>query len=148
MISVNNRNIQIREPGLLTRYEHVVLDELYNKVDDSLMGKLKGALSTPTISKEVHGNRTESDKNASVVATANIAPSVYNIARKKLKNDSFLQEVLYNEILALSEMKNYKLLKSKCEELMMNYPDYRMMEFVEDFYEDSLKELKKNKADR
>ncbi|MCK4797225.1 MAG: hypothetical protein KAT05_07570, partial [Spirochaetes bacterium] len=64
------------------------------------------------------------------------------------KNDSFLQEVLYNEILALSEMKNYKLLKSKCEELMMNYPDYRMMEFVEDFYEDSLKELKKNKADR
>lgn len=94
MISVNNRNIQIREPGLLTRYEHVVLDELYNKVDDSLMGKLKGALSTPTISKEVHGNRTESDKNASVVATANISPSVYNIARKKF--NEYIQDYLAN----------------------------------------------------
>ena len=77
-ITMNDRNIQIREPGLLTKHEFVVLDEIYNEIDDSLMGKLKGALSSPTISKEVHNNRTEADKNASVVATANIKPAVYN----------------------------------------------------------------------
>lgn len=94
VININNRNIQIREPGLLSRYEFVILDELYNKVDDSLMGKLKGALSTPTMSKEVHGNRSESDKNASAVATANITPSVYNAARNKF--NVYIQDYLAN----------------------------------------------------
>lgn len=94
MISVNNRNIQIRELGLLSRYEFVILDELYNKVDDSLMGKLKGALSTPTISKEVHGNRSESDKNASVVATANISPAIYNASRNKF--NEYIRDYLAN----------------------------------------------------
>lgn len=82
-IQVNNRSIRINEPGLLSRYEFVVLDEFYNKTEVRLIGQLKGSLSSPTISKEVHGNRSEIKKTASVVATANIAHAVYNSSRQK-----------------------------------------------------------------
>ena len=121
------------------------LDEKNDKLEEELneAGKEKEL----DVLEEKHEKERKSMESKNLPLIQEII-NIANIARKKLKNDSFLQEVLYNEILALSEMKNYKLLKSKCEELMMNYPDYRMMEFVEDFYEDSLKELKKNKADR
>jgi len=83
VINVNNRNIQINEPGLLARNEFVVLDELYSSIDNKLISKLKVSLSSPTISKEVAGNRSEMTKTACVTATANIVPAVYNKSRKR-----------------------------------------------------------------
>lgn len=83
VISVNNQNIKVSEPGLLSRNEFVVLDELYTRSENRLIGQLKGSLSSPTISKEVQGNRSEITKTASVTATANIEQSVYNTSREQ-----------------------------------------------------------------
>ncbi len=59
-------------------------------------------------------------------------------------NDPFLSEILYIQLLALYSQKEYQQLKSKAEEFLMTYPDYRMIETVEDWYEKALEELSSN----
>jgi outer membrane protein assembly factor BamD (BamD/ComL family) len=56
-------------------------------------------------------------------------------------NDPFLSEILYIQLLALYSQKEYQQLKSKTEKFLMTYPDYRMIETVEDWYEKALEEL-------
>ncbi len=63
---------------------------------------------------------------------------VSKMIRKKYPKDSFLPEVIYQELMAQYWLENYKESKAIAEELMLNYPDYRMMWAVEDFYENSL----------
>jgi TolB-like protein len=66
-------------------------------------------------------------------------------SRKTFAKDPFLPEILYSAILADSNLENWPSLKSRCEELMTSYSDYRMMWAVEDFYKRSLEELSKKK---
>jgi TolB-like protein len=66
-------------------------------------------------------------------------------SRKLFVKDPFLPEILYSAVLADSSLENWARLKVRCEELMMNYPDYRMMWAVENFYKRSLEELSKTK---
>jgi len=62
-------------------------------------------------------------------------------SRTTYANDPFLSEILYIQLLVFYSQKNYQLLKAKSEEFLMTYPDYRMIETVEDWYEKALEEL-------
>ncbi len=64
-------------------------------------------------------------------------------AKKLYKKDPFLPEVIYQELMAHYWLEDYKEAKKVAEDLMLNYPDYRMMWAIEDFYEKSLEELEK-----
>lgn len=61
--------------------------------------------------------------------------------RKIYADDPFLPEIIYQQLLVTYYEDQYEASLVLCEELMMNYPDYRMMWAVEDFYEYSLEEL-------
>jgi TolB-like protein len=61
--------------------------------------------------------------------------------RKKYSGDAFLPELIYQELLVAYYNSEYEHVLVLCEELMLGYPEYRMMWAVEDFYEDALEEL-------
>jgi hypothetical protein len=50
-------------------------------------------------------------------------------------------------VLALSYFQDWTKLMAACEYLMQNYPDYRMMWAIEDFYQRSIEKLGGKKAD-
>jgi TolB-like protein len=62
-------------------------------------------------------------------------------SRKTFADDPFLPEILYAQLLALYSLPDYTRLKEFAEAFMMQYPDFRMVEAVEDFYERALQEL-------
>jgi TolB-like protein len=62
-------------------------------------------------------------------------------SRTTYANDPFLSEILYIQLLVFYSQKDYQNLKSKGEEFLMTYPEYRMIETVEDWYEKALEEL-------
>ena len=62
-------------------------------------------------------------------------------SRQTYADDPFLSEILYAQILALYSLPDYTRLKEYAETFMIQYPDYRMIESVEDFYEKALQEL-------
>lgn len=62
-------------------------------------------------------------------------------ARIALKNDPFLPEIIYSGLLSYSYTDNYPEMKEVCEELMIGWPDFRMMWAVEDFYEKVLENM-------
>lgn len=69
---------------------------------------------------------------------------IINIARegrKKYAGDAFLPEVIYQELLVSYYEDEWEHTLVLCEELMIDYPEYRMMWAVEDFYEGALEEL-------
>lgn len=83
-IDVNNQRVQVREPGLLVRNDLVVIDEMFAK-QRKILGDLKNALSSASLTKEVAGNRSEVPKNACVMATANIDPEIYIRYQEKFR---------------------------------------------------------------
>ena len=62
-------------------------------------------------------------------------------ARKNWAKDPFLPELIYQELLVTYQAGKYEASMVLCEELMINYPDYRMMWAIEDFYENSIAAL-------
>jgi TolB-like protein len=68
-------------------------------------------------------------------------------AERNYPNDPFLPEALYMKLFVHRERKQWQAMKELCERLMGDYPDYRMMWAVEDFYEDALKRLGQAGAD-
>ncbi|MBN1523610.1 MAG: hypothetical protein JW904_03910 [Spirochaetales bacterium] len=66
-------------------------------------------------------------------------------SRTQLAGDPFLPEILYMELFSLKHFREWEKLMAACEYLMGNYPDYRMMWAIEDFYEDALAEIAKPK---
>ncbi len=62
-------------------------------------------------------------------------------AESAYPRDPFLPEVLYQKIFVHVDRADWQALRSLCERLMSDYPDYRMMWAVEDFYERALEEL-------
>ena len=62
-------------------------------------------------------------------------------ARDRYSGDAFLPEIIYQELLAVYYEGAWEYSLALCEELMINYPEYRMMWAVEEFYEESLNNL-------
>ena len=62
-------------------------------------------------------------------------------SRKTYAEDPFLAEIFYAQLLAFYSLPDYPRLKEFAEMFMIQYPDYRMIESVEDFYEKALEEL-------
>ncbi|NPV01190.1 MAG: hypothetical protein HPY53_07390 [Brevinematales bacterium] len=76
---------------------------------------------------------------------ASLYQEVINIADKsapKFKKDKFLPEIIYQKLLALVYLEKWTEAKTVCEDLMVNFSDYRMMWAVEDMYERALEHLK------
>lgn len=73
-IKVSDTAITIPEAGLLSRYKLVCIDEVYEKL--RILPVLRSLLRVANIAKEVAGNRTSMPKNATVIGTSNILPSV------------------------------------------------------------------------
>ncbi len=71
--------------------------------------------------------------------------SITEKSRKAFKKDPFLPEILYSAVLASNNLEQWTDLKIRCEELMSNYPDYRMMWAIENFYKKSLEKLSNEK---
>ncbi len=62
-------------------------------------------------------------------------------AEKAYPKDAFLPEVLYNQIFVYVDRQQWQNARDLCERLMGDYPDFRMMWAVEDFYERALEKL-------
>jgi outer membrane protein assembly factor BamD (BamD/ComL family) len=62
-------------------------------------------------------------------------------SRSTYATDPFLSEILYIQLLVFYTQKDFQQLKSKAEEFLMTYPDYRMIETVEGWYELALEKL-------
>lgn len=74
-IKIGDSTVNVPEAGLLVRHKLVVIDELLEN-RNVLMPQLKTALASNTISREVHGNRTQIPKYATAIATSNPLPVV------------------------------------------------------------------------
>ena len=71
--------------------------------------------------------------------------SVTEKSRKVFARDPFLPEILYAGLRASVYFEDWKDVKRRCEELMSDYPDYRMMWAIEDFYKRALENLSEKK---
>ncbi len=71
--------------------------------------------------------------------------SVTEKSRKVFAGDPFLPEILYAGLRASVYFEEWKDVKRRCEELMSDYPDYRMMWAIEDFYKRALENLSEKK---
>jgi hypothetical protein len=69
-IKIGDSIVTIPEAGLLTRYQMVIVDEVYLKAQ-TLLPVFRSLLRAPTINKEVAKNRTSVAKNACVIGTSN-----------------------------------------------------------------------------
>ncbi|MGA2141288.1 MAG: CsgG/HfaB family protein [Brevinematales bacterium] len=63
-------------------------------------------------------------------------------ARVAYNTDPQIPDIVYLEILALKQLKEYARLKDYSEKFLTDYPDYRMIEFIEDMYKEALDKLK------
>jgi TolB-like protein len=62
-------------------------------------------------------------------------------AERDYPKDSFLPEALYMKLFVYREREQWQAMRDLCERLMGDWPDYRMMWAVEDFYQESLEGL-------
>jgi TolB-like protein len=62
-------------------------------------------------------------------------------SRSVYAEDPFLSEILYIQLLAFYSQEDFEQLKSNSESFLMTYPEYRMIEAVENWYETSLEKL-------
>ncbi|MEA3471082.1 MAG: hypothetical protein U9R24_05155, partial [Thermodesulfobacteriota bacterium] len=74
-IKIGDTTVNVPEAGFLVRNRFVVIDELFEN-RNVLMPQLKSALMSSTISREVAGNRTQTPKYATAIATSNKIPAV------------------------------------------------------------------------
>lgn len=64
------------------------------------------------------------------------------LADDEYPDDPFLPEALYRVLFSLRHFEEWEDLKDFCERLMLQFPKYRMMWAIEDFYERALERLK------
>ena len=67
--------------------------------------------------------------------------AVSQMAQAEMPEDPFLNELIYQELLAWRYRENWTRVLQVCEMLMLGWPDFRMMWAVEGFYEDALTAL-------
>lgn len=99
-IKIGDSTVNVPEAGLLVRHRLVVIDELLEN-RNSLMPQLKSALMSSTISREVAGNRTQTPKYATAIATSNPIPDV--IMEQKKWMGRWLMDQWDGEITEFSE---------------------------------------------
>lgn len=123
------------------------------KLTDANPAIMKGdtrAVCTWELQNTLHEIADAAEENFNDEATAQrMYREVIHItdqARVTLKDDPFFPEILYQELLALRYMEQWEAVMKSCENLMGNYPDYRMMWAVEDFYERAIEKLGGKKA--
>ena len=73
--------------------------------------------------------------------------SITEKSRKVFSKDPFLPEILYSGLRSMVYLEDWQEVKTRSEELMSNYPDYRMMWAIEDMYKRALEKLS-NAKDR
>jgi hypothetical protein len=73
-----------------------------------------------------------------------------NEAARDYPNDRFLNEIQYNQIMTYQQLgiyfndkKDWIEVKARAEDFLQTWPDYRLVEFVEDAYAESLRRLGK-----
>lgn len=81
------------------------------------------------------------DQAAAVRASQDIL-SWADAARKAYPKDPFVPELVYQKLLVYRETGDWPKVRDTCEDIMGNYPDYRMIQSVEDFYAEALEQLK------
>ncbi len=64
--------------------------------------------------------------------------------QQKSSGDPFLAEVVYQELLAWRYLEEWDQVYRVCDQIMISWPDYRMMWAVEDFYESALSHFAEN----
>jgi TolB-like protein len=79
--------------------------------------------------------------NAKAAALNKEIISITEKSRSVFARDPFLPEILYSGLRASVYFEDWKEVKRRSEELMSNYPDYRMMWAIDDFYKRALEKL-------
>lgn len=106
-IKIGDSTINVPEAGLLVRHRLVTIDELLEN-RNSLMPQLKSALTANTISREVAGNRTQTPKYATAIATSNRPPAVIaeqiKWMNKWLEVDGGVETSIFSEHPAMDAM--------------------------------------------
>lgn len=74
-IKVGDTTINVPEPGLVVRHKFIVIDELLGS-KNPILNSLKTTMVSSTINVEVAGNRTQTPKYATAVATSNTVEEV------------------------------------------------------------------------
>ena len=64
--------------------------------------------------------------------------AITRVAQSRYPEDPFLPEVIYMELLDMRGKSDWEALKTACERIMTQWPDYRMMWSVEDMYKTAL----------
>jgi len=78
---------------------------------------------------------TSAHSRRQILALADAAQMAY-------PKDPFLVELIYQKLLVYRETQDWLNTRDICEVIMAGYPDYRMIESVEDFYAEALERLK------
>ena len=74
-IKIGDSTLNVPEAGLLARYKLVCIDEMLDN-RNKLLAQLKTALMSTTLTREIHGMRTQTPKYATAIATSNPIPEV------------------------------------------------------------------------
>lgn len=74
-IKVGDTTISVPEPGLVVRHKLITIDEFLGS-KNQIMNSLKTVLVSSTINVEVAGNRTQTPKYATAIATSNTVEAV------------------------------------------------------------------------
>ena len=74
-IKIGDSTITVPEPGLVVRHKLIVIDELLGS-KNPILNNLKTTLVSSTVNVEVSGNRTQTPKYATAIATSNTVVSV------------------------------------------------------------------------
>ncbi len=68
---------------------------------------------------------------------------IANSGEESFKNDPFVPEIIYWKIMTLYFLRDFKQVKNESENFLIDYPDYRMIETIEDYYQNALDEIAK-----
>ena len=110
-IKIGDAVVNVPEAGMLSRYNLVVIDEMFEN-RHNLLPQLKTALMSSTLTREIHGMRTQTPKYATAIATSNIIPSVLAEQNRWMMHwindhsDQYDTTSLFTRNLAHKEMKD------------------------------------------
>jgi TolB-like protein len=135
-------------------YNKGLTNEQIKKLTDANPTLMKGdtpAVCTWELQNTLHEIADQAEENFGDKETAvrmhNEVMLIAAQARVTFKDDVFLPEILYQEVLSLNYFEDWQKLMTACEYLMEHYADYRMMWAVEDFYARAIEKLGGKKAD-
>ncbi len=132
----------------LGEWRNIQIDQL-RKEGDELQKKHEEEEKILDQEENLIDRNKEQDERSIEEKNSVILKEIIRISEKsrvEFIRDKFLPNILYEELLALNQLKDYKSLEEKCEAFLTDYPDYQANWAVEDFYKKSLDELKKQQS--